>query len=70
MRKLNTCEKCGHYDWVHKEAKCGLDYCNCGKEVLQSADPAETSESKTQVSGSSNAATKAPSASDPLPNEP
>lgn len=39
MKKLNTCEKCGHYDWVHKDGQCKLDYCNCGKESLQNANP-------------------------------
>jgi len=31
MAKLNTCEKCGHYSWVHKDGQCGLHYCPCGK---------------------------------------
>ncbi|PYS47966.1 MAG: hypothetical protein DMF68_14570 [Acidobacteria bacterium] len=31
MKKLNTCEECGHYDWVHESSKCTLDYCGCGK---------------------------------------
>ena len=32
MAKLNTCERCGHYSWVHGDGKCELEYCDCGKE--------------------------------------
>jgi len=33
MTQMNTCDKCGHYSWVHdKHGVCGLDYCNCGKD--------------------------------------
>lgn len=35
--RLNTCENCGHYSWVHKNGKCGLEYCNCGKDSNLSA---------------------------------
>lgn len=34
MKRLNTCEKCGHYDWVHERGECTLNYCRCGKPPI------------------------------------
>ena len=61
MARLNTCEQCGHYSWVHKGGKCGLDYCSCGKEQVPC--PSATPSAKEAQSP--------PSADDPaLPQEP
>jgi DNA-binding transcriptional regulator YiaG len=32
MGRLNECEMCGHYDWVHSGGICSLNYCQCGKK--------------------------------------
>jgi hypothetical protein len=33
VTKLNTCDQCGHYTWVHEGGKCELHYCVCGKQA-------------------------------------
>jgi len=35
MPRLNECDKCGHYSWVHLKGICSLPGCNCGKEPKQ-----------------------------------